>query len=151
MVSQCSFRLNAQFFQVPWKKLAADKTRKNDNCVDSLMCRPQKEAFVIGQFSHEEESPGPICLGPRLSWCPFLQDSIVRDPFVRDPMVRDPFFILPICPGPNRPVPICPGVNARSLIYSPRHGLELSSPKFTLNEVKYVEVIVQGALDLACS
>ena len=37
------------------------------------------------------------------------------------------------------------------LIYSPCHGLELSSPKFTLNEVKYVEVIVQGAFDLACS
>ena len=42
-------------------------------------------------------------------------------------------------------------VNARSLIYSPCHGRELSSPKFTLNEVKYVKVIVQGALDLACS
>ena len=26
----------------------------------------------------------------------------------------------------------------------------LSFPKFTLNEVKYVEVIAQGALDLAC-
>ena len=37
------------------------------------------------------------------------------------------------------------------LTHSPCHGLELSSPKFTLNEVKYVEVIVQGALDLACS
>ena len=37
------------------------------------------------------------------------------------------------------------------LIYSPCHGLELSSPKFTLNEVKYVEVMVRGALDLACS
>ena len=37
------------------------------------------------------------------------------------------------------------------LIHSPCHGLELSSPKFTLNKVKYVEVIVQGALDLARS
>ena len=37
------------------------------------------------------------------------------------------------------------------LIYSPCHSLEFSCPKFTLNEVKYVEVIVQGALDLACS
>ena len=32
------FCLNAQFFQVPWTKLAADKIRKNGTRMHSLMC-----------------------------------------------------------------------------------------------------------------